>query len=66
MVTHPNIYLDRYLIMNIIGYMITGNCTFLGSARYPEVYMAGLGINKIGKTSLQYKLALFPPIKESR
>eukprot|EP00088_Acartia_fossae_P032704 TRINITY_DN3345_c0_g1_i8.p1 TRINITY_DN3345_c0_g1~~TRINITY_DN3345_c0_g1_i8.p1 ORF type:complete len:201 (+),score=24.89 TRINITY_DN3345_c0_g1_i8:24-626(+) len=59
-----HIGLDIYSSSTPLGYMITGNCTFLGSARYPEVYMAGLGIHKIGKTSLQYKLALFPPIKE--
>ena len=44
--------------------MLKGNCTFLGSAKYPDVYLAGLGIQKIGNTSLTYKLALFNPIKE--
>ena len=46
-----------------VGYMITGNCTFLGSAKYPDIYLVGLGIHKIGNTSLHYKLALFPTIR---
>merc|ERR1719354_569280 len=66
-----NVYLIRHVGLDVassespIGYMLKGNCTFLGSAKYPDIYLAGLGIQKIGNTSLTYKLALFNPIKES-
>ena len=48
----------------ILDYLLTGNCTFLGSASYPEIYLTGLGLQKIGNTSLTFKLAMFPPIQE--
>nr|ALS04503.1 putative uncharacterized protein LOC101670138 [Acartia pacifica] len=65
-----NVYLIRHIGLDIystntpIGYMISGNCTFLGSARFPEVYLAGLGIAKIGNSSLHYRLSLFPQLTE--
>ena len=40
--------------------MVTNSCTFHGSAAYPDVYMAGLSVAKLGNSSVKYKLGLFP------
>merc|ERR1712034_242839 len=61
-----NVYLIRNLGLDTLstttprGYMVTNSCTFHGSAAYPNVYMAGLCVAKLGTTSVQYKLGLFP------
>lgn len=61
-----NVYLIRNLGLDTLstttprGYMVTNSCTFHGSAAYPDVYMAGLCVAKLGTTSVQYKLGLFP------
>lgn len=62
-----NIYLIRNLGLDIRstavsarGYMATNSCTFYGSAAYPHVYMAGFIVEKVGNTSVQYRLGLFP------
>lgn len=60
----------RYINLNFynpeesLGYTMTGNCTFLGSAKYPEIYLVGLGVEKVGNSSLQYRLSMFPPLLE--
>ena len=36
---------------SLAGYMATNSCTFHGSAAYPNIYMAGFTIEKIGRTS---------------
>ena len=53
-----NIYLIRNLGLDIRstavaprGYMATNSCTFHGSAAYPNVYMAGFSVEKVGNTS---------------
>jgi len=45
---------------SLAGYMATNSCTFHGSASYPNIYMAGFSIEKIGRTSVSYRLGLFP------
>jgi len=61
-----NVYLIRNLGLDTLststprGYMVTNSCTFHGSAAYPDVYMAGLCVAKLGNSSVKYKLALFP------
>jgi len=61
-----NVYLIRNLGLDTLstttprGYMVTNSCTFHGSAAYPDVYMAGLRVAKLGNSSVKYKLALFP------
>jgi len=66
-----NVYLIRNLGLDILstttprGYMVTNSCTFYGSAAYPNVYMAGLAVSKLGNTSVQYKLGLFPLVEPS-
>jgi len=67
-----NVYLIRNLGLDILsattprGYMVTNSCTFYGSAAYPSVYMAGLAVSKLGRTSVQYKLGLFPLVDPSQ
>jgi len=68
-----NVYLIRYCGLSIkpdqadfVGYMVKNQCEFFASAEFPAVYLAGLGISKIGNSSLTYKLALFPPKDESK
>ena len=39
---------------------MTNKCEFFGSAQYPQVYLIGMKIPKIGKTSLHYKMGMFP------
>lgn len=46
------------------GYMVTNSCSFKGSCKYPDVYLAGLAVSKIGTTSVKYQLCLFPQIQE--
>lgn len=64
-----NVYLIRRLGLDIRstttprGYMVTNSCTFQGSAAYPEVYLAGLAVSKLGTTSVRYKLGLFPLVR---
>lgn len=61
-----NVYLIRNLGLDTLsattprGYMVTNSCTFHGSAAYPDIYMAGLCVAKLGTSSVKYKLGLFP------
>lgn len=67
-----NVYLIRNLGLDTLstttprGYMVTNSCTFYGSAAYPSVYMAGLCVSKLGNTSVQYKLGLFPLVEPTQ
>ena len=47
-----------------VGFMVTNKCEFFGSAQYPQIYLIGMKVPKIGKTSLQYQLGMFP-LKDS-
>lgn len=61
-----NIYLSRHAGVSHLSpdapqvFMVTNSATFHGSAKYPEVYLAGLAVSKIGSSSIRYKLGLFP------
>jgi len=41
------------------------NITFHGSARFPEMYMAGFGLSKLGKKSIIFQTALFQKKKKA-
>jgi len=63
-----NIFLIRHCGLDIhmksgstVGFMVTNQCQFFAPAAYPQVYLVGLGLSKIGKTSLSYQLGMFPP-----
>ena len=63
-----NIFLIRHCGLDIqmgksssrVGFMVTNKCQFFAPAKYPDVYLIGLKIPKIGKTSLAYQLGMFP------
>jgi len=65
-----NVYLIRHAGMDPLssktpkGYMVTNSCSFKGSCRYPESYLAGLGVSKLGNSSVHYQLALFKQKEE--
>lgn len=42
------------------GFMVTNRCKFTAPTAYPDVYMAGLAVVKLGNSSVRYKLGLFP------
>lgn len=44
--------------LNIL--QVTNKCEFFAPASYPALYLIGLRIPKIGRTSLHYQLGLFP------
>ena len=54
-----NVYLIRNVGLNL-KYMATNSCTLHGSASYPHIYMAGFSVERIGRTSVSYRLGLFP------
>ena len=39
---------------------MTNKCEFFGPAKYPDAYLVGLNVSKIGRTSLSYSAGLFP------
>lgn len=45
--------------------MATNQCEFYGPATYPDVYLIGMKLPKIGRTSLTYQLAMFPMVDAS-
>ena len=66
-----NVYLIRHCGLDInttnsstVGFMVTNKCEFFGPAKYPDIYLIGMRVPKIGKTSLHYQLGMFP-LKDS-
>jgi acyl-CoA thioester hydrolase len=39
--------------------MVSSYCNFFGSIAYPSVAECGLRVNKLGKTSVEWEIALF-------
>ena len=67
-----NIYLIRKCGLDIntdnsstVGFMVTNRCEFFGPVKYPDIFLIGMTVPKIGRTSLSYQLGLFP-MKELR
>ncbi|XP_049746775.1 uncharacterized protein LOC126079669 isoform X2 [Elephas maximus indicus] len=63
-----NHYLIRYcglktglLTSPLVGFMVTNQCTFHTPIGFPQIPVAALAVEKVGQTSVQYRLALFPP-----
>ncbi len=44
---------------NIVGYMVDTRCTFREPISFPEIALAGLAISRIGRSSVQYSVAIF-------
>ena len=56
-----NIYLIRYYGMSIkeagpVGFMVHTECDYMKPIEYPEVYLSGMAITKIGNSSVCYKV----------
>ncbi|XP_072045608.1 uncharacterized protein [Amphiura filiformis] len=43
----------------IVGYMVDTRCTFREPISFPEIALAGLAISHIGRSSVQYSVAIF-------
>ncbi|XP_036875483.1 uncharacterized protein [Manis javanica] len=63
-----NHYLIRYcglktglLTSPMVGFMVTNQCTFHRPVSFPQVPVAALAVEKVGHSSVHYRLALFPP-----
>uniref|UniRef100_A0A384BSC6 Uncharacterized LOC103659348 n=2 Tax=Ursus maritimus TaxID=29073 RepID=A0A384BSC6_URSMA len=63
-----NHYLIRYcglttglLTSPMVGFMVTNRCTFHAPISFPQVPVAALAVEKVGHSSVHYRLALFPP-----
>ncbi|XP_006883845.1 PREDICTED: uncharacterized protein LOC102874392 [Elephantulus edwardii] len=63
-----NHYLIRYcglktglLTSPLVGFMVTNQCTFHTPIGFPQVPLAALAVEKVGQSSVHYRLALFPP-----
>ena len=44
----------------IIGLVVETKCTYFSEIGFPGVITAGLKVNRIGKSSVQYEVGLFP------
>jgi acyl-CoA thioester hydrolase len=61
---------NRYLIeegglniddASIVGYVVNSGCNYLSPITYPEPVEAGLRVDKLGNSSVQYGIAIFKP-----
>ncbi len=59
---------NRYLIeeggldisdASIVGYVVNSGCQYLSPITYPEPIEAGLRVDKLGNSSVQYGIAIF-------
>ncbi len=48
-----------------IGVVVETSCRYFAELRFPEVVTAGIGLERLGTTSVVYRLALFPQRGES-
>jgi acyl-CoA thioester hydrolase len=44
----------------VIGLCIESHCTYAAPLTFPELVEAGLGVSKLGRTSVRYEIGLFP------
>ncbi|XP_004608023.1 uncharacterized protein LOC101540905 [Sorex araneus] len=63
-----NHYLIRYcglktslLTSSLVGLMATNQCNFHSPISFPQIPVAALAVEKVGRSSVHYRLALFPP-----
>uniref|UniRef100_UPI001E1B30FD uncharacterized protein LOC101605134 n=1 Tax=Jaculus jaculus TaxID=51337 RepID=UPI001E1B30FD len=63
-----NHYLIRYcglqtslLTSPIVGFMVTNQCSYHTPIGFPQIPVAALAVEKVGRSSVHYRLALFPP-----
>ncbi|KAM4846796.1 uncharacterized protein RHO17_019239 isoform 2-T2 [Thomomys bottae] len=63
-----NHYLVRYcglktslLMSPMVGFMVTNQCTYHTPVGFPQIPLAALAVEKVGRSSVGYRFALFPP-----
>uniref|UniRef100_A0A8D1L8F8 Thioesterase domain-containing protein n=1 Tax=Sus scrofa TaxID=9823 RepID=A0A8D1L8F8_PIG len=63
-----NHYLIRYCGLKTglrtsptVGFMVTNQCTFHTPVGFPQIPVAAFAVDKVGRSSVHYRLALFPP-----
>ncbi|XP_053418844.1 uncharacterized protein LOC128565991 [Nycticebus coucang] len=63
-----NHYLIRYcglktslLTSSTVGFMVSNQCTYHTPISFPQIPVAALAVEKVGRSSVHYRLALFPP-----
>uniref|UniRef100_UPI00398ECFCC uncharacterized protein n=1 Tax=Pristiophorus japonicus TaxID=55135 RepID=UPI00398ECFCC len=63
-----NHYLIRYCGLNanretssMVGFIVSCKCSFHAPVMFPQNPLAALGVERIGRTSVHYRLALFKP-----
>nr|AAH57916.1 RIKEN cDNA 0610012H03 gene [Mus musculus] len=44
-----------------VGFMVTNQCKFHTPISFPQIPLAALAVEKVGRSSVCYRLALFPP-----
>ena len=44
---------------SVIGLCIESHCTYTAPLTFPELVEAGLGVSKLGRTSVRYEIGLF-------
>lgn len=50
---------------NIVGYVVNSGCTYISPVGYPDLLEAGLRVEKIGNSSIQYGIAIFKEREDS-
>lgn len=45
----------------MVGFMVTNQCTFHSPVGFPQIPVGALAVEKVGYSSVHYRLALFPP-----
>ena len=45
-----------------IGIVVETSCRYFAELRFPEVVSAGIGLERLGTSSVVYRLALFAPL----
>lgn len=45
----------------LVGFMVTNQCKFHAPISFPQIPVAALAVEKVGRSSVYYRLALFPP-----
>ncbi|XP_066107311.1 uncharacterized protein [Saccopteryx bilineata] len=44
-----------------VGFFVTNQCTYHSPIGFPQVPVAALAVERVGHSSVRYRLALFPP-----
>jgi acyl-CoA thioester hydrolase len=47
-----------------LGVVVETSCRYFAELRFPEVVTAGIGLERLGNSSVAYRLALFPELAE--